>query len=154
VNKNQHLTLLDTDQIHKRVFDESVDAQRVVIVNNNSSSLLNSVGEKQPNLFDLFPKVEIKEIEKSVIIKELEIKEIEKPVIIIQEKITVIEVPKIIKEIEIKEVEKIVEKIIYKDLPISIERTDRIYNPISTWLITTVLCESVLLISLLVKLFI
>lgn len=129
--KNNNLTQLDTDQIIKKKFDESHDAERVILVGGeklelfiDSDKIANAVkeglgtftfpadrigGEIQiinvPTKENVFiPQLEIKEIQVPVIIKEIEYREIEKPIYI--EKIITVEKPVVIKEIEFKEIEK------------------------------------------------
>lgn len=124
--------MLDTDQIIKKKFDESMDAERVVLVGGekleltiDSDKIANAVKEGLSNFnfnpengvkVDLqpqfqiveknvfIPQIEIKTIEVPVIIKEIEYREIEKPIYI--EKIITIEKPIYIKETEFKEVIK------------------------------------------------
>jgi hypothetical protein len=123
--KNLTQTQLDTDQINKRKFDESLDADRVIVIGQDlsidSDKIAQAVKEGLVNLTigtptgteiqfqtiekNVFiPQLEIKTIEVPVIIKEIEYKTIEVPVI--TEKIVTIEKPIVIKEIEIREVVK------------------------------------------------
>ena len=129
--KNNNLTQLDTDQIIKKKFDESYDAERVILVGGeklelsiDSDKIVNAVREglsgislpinqssgefkiiNVPTKENVFiPQLEIKEIQVPVIIKEIEYREIEKPIYI--EKVITIEKPVIIREIEFKEIEK------------------------------------------------
>jgi hypothetical protein len=129
--KNLNQTQLDTDQINKRKFDESLDADRVILVGQDLSIDSNKIAEavkeglksiefnidpkSQTNVVNsaqiqtikenvFIPQLEIKTIEVPVIIKEIEYKTIEVPVI--TEKIVTVENPTIIKEIEFKEIEK------------------------------------------------
>lgn len=132
--KNNNLTLLDTDQIIKKKFDESMDAERVIIVGGeklelsiDSDKIANAVKEglsglkigesSKPEQYNVrqqeiqyvekqvfLPQIEIKTIEVPVIIKEIEYREIEKPIYI--EKIVTVEKPIVIKETEFKEVIK------------------------------------------------
>lgn len=124
MQKNNNLTQLDTDQIMKKKFNESLDADRVYLVGGenlnfsmDSDKIAQAVKEglshiefnKEPKSQVEFvekhifiPKIEIKEIEKQVFIPQIEYKTIEVPVII--EKIVTIEKPVVIKEIEFKEV--------------------------------------------------
>lgn len=122
--KNNKLTQLDTDQIHKLTFDESIDAQRVILVGGekldiqiDEQNFLNAIKDGLKLIkIDTSNKSELTVIEKNVfipkierievptIITQIEYKEIEKPVII--EKIVTIEKPIIIKEIQQVEVIK------------------------------------------------
>lgn len=145
MNKNTNISSLDLTQINMRKFDETYDADRVVIVGgdftidsdkiaqavkegisniefkSNSEPQAQFVKEQvfqtiEKNVF--IPQIEFKTIEVPVIIKEIEIREIEKQVIvpIIEYK----EVEKIvyIPQIEYKTIEKpvIVEKIEYREI--------------------------------------
>jgi hypothetical protein len=128
--KNTNFSQLDTNQIINRKFDESIDADRVVLVGGeklelsiDSDKIANAVKEAlsdfkfmpenrptvdlktqiqsiEKNVF--IPQIEIKTIEIPVIVKEIEYKTIEIPVI--TERIVTIEKPIVLKEIEIKEV--------------------------------------------------
>lgn len=130
--KNTNFSMLDTDQIIKKKFDESHDADRVILVGGeklelsiDSDKIANAVKEGlsnfrfmpenipkvdlQPQIQSIkenvfIPQIEIKTIEVPVIIKEIEYREIEKPIYI--EKIITVEKPVVIKEIEFKEVYK------------------------------------------------
>jgi hypothetical protein len=128
--KNTNFSQLDTNQIINRKFDESQDADRVILVGGekleisiDSDKIANAVKEglnnfnfmsenvaklDTPTQFQsieknvFIPQIEIKTIEVPVIVKEIEYREIEKPIYI--EKVVTIEKPVVIKEIEIKEV--------------------------------------------------
>lgn len=124
MQKNEHFTQLDTDQIVKKKFDESLDADRVYLVGGDNLNFsidsdkiaqavkegLNSIkftseSKSQVEFVEKYifiPKIEIKEIEKQIFIPQIEYRTIEVPVI--TEKIVTIEKPIIIKEIEFKEV--------------------------------------------------
>ena len=125
MNKNQHLTQLDPNQIATLEHDDSKDAKRVTIVDDinisfDENKMLAAIKEGLKDIkFDskgsqvqiveiekpvFITKTEIKEIEKQVIIKEIEYREIEKPVYI--EKIITIEKPIVIKEVEFRDVIK------------------------------------------------
>lgn len=126
--RNNNMTQLDTDQIIKKKFDESNDADRVILVGGEKLELsidsdkiaaavkdgLNGIsltanqnsGEIQiitvpvkENIF--IPELQV--IEKQVFIPQIEYRTIEVPVI--TEKIVTIEKPIIIKEIEYKQIE-------------------------------------------------
>lgn len=128
--KNVNFSQLDTDQIVKRRFDESKDADRVILVGGekleltiDSDKIANAVKEglsdfkfvpENRPIVDLLPQIqtvyvpqiEYKTIEVPVIVKEIEYKEIERIVYIPQIEYKTVEVPVIIKEIEFKEVIK------------------------------------------------
>jgi len=134
--KNTNFSQLDTNQIINRKFDESQDADRVVLVGGeklelsiDSDKIAAAVkegislsnfrfGPEYIPKLDLpaqiqsieknvfIPQIEIKTIEVPVIIKEIEYKEIIREVPIYIEKIVTVEVPIIVKEIEFKEVIK------------------------------------------------
>src|SRR5579871_3245189 len=115
--KNTKLSQLDTDQIHKATFEESHDAQRVVLVGAeklnieiNETKLLQSIETGLKNIKIEAPKTDIipflteKEVEKPVFIPQIE--RIEIPVIV--KETEYVEKPVFIKEIEFKEIEKTV----------------------------------------------
>lgn len=108
--KNSKYSTLDIGQIKTYSFDEDNDAQRVVIVGSEGLTFN-------------FDKVDLKmpEVQQSqVVVKELEIKEIEKQVIVPFETVKIVEVPTIVKEVQVIEVEKVIEKIVYKEVQIPV----------------------------------
>lgn len=128
-NKNPNITTLDLAQMQKRTFDDSIDAQRVVIVgqefNIDNDKLANALKEsiasiklEQPSIASGYINTEIRTIEIPHIITEPKIIEIEKPVITTEIKIVEIpkivevpviqrmEVPVIVKEVQVVEVER------------------------------------------------
>lgn len=126
--KNQNQTQLDTDQIMKKKFDESLDADRVILVGGeklelsiDSDKIANAVKEGLKTVYFNAPKQETKEhysapqiIEKNVFIPKIE--RIEVPIIrteyktieipVITEKIIYVDKPIIVKEYEIREIVK------------------------------------------------
>jgi len=135
----RQITHLDSDQINKRIFDESQDANRVVIV-----------GGVDFNFEHKDPKVIT--IKEPIIIRETEIREIEKPIIIKEFELKEIHIPVIVKELEIKEVERIV----YKDSPKDIHYVDKIVKEFHTpkALQYLLLLQGLLIVGLLTTLFI
>lgn len=122
--KNPHQTQLDTDQIHKKTFDESIDANRVTIVGsdfNLDSNLIAQAVEKGlsklsvPQLVSQ-PYVEEKEIEKIVYIPQIEYREIEKQVLVPQIEYKTIEIPVITERIVTVEVPVVIKETEYKNL--------------------------------------
>lgn len=115
---NPKLSLLDREQIAIRIFDEDVDAQRVIIVGGDGNQIAASIKEGLKDLkFETpqttiqiieIPKIitEYKEIEKLLPIVEYKI--IEKPIFI--KEMQIVEIPMVIKELQIIEVPIIVEK--------------------------------------------
>lgn len=127
--KNNNLSSLDVSQMNQRMFDESNDAQRVIVVgqdiNIDTDKITDAVKE---GLKDIKINVEqnkdmvsapimetkIEKIEVPQIIKEIQIERIEVPIVttrierveipIIVPTIEIIEKPIIIKEIEIREI--------------------------------------------------
>ncbi len=88
------LTSLDSNQIPRYSYSEDNRAIRVEVVNGQ----MNYQAPVQKN------EVRVETIEVPVIIKELEIKEIEKQVIV--QNLQIIRIPEYIKEIEYREIEK------------------------------------------------
>jgi hypothetical protein len=132
MSKNSSSSQLDTDQIIKKVFQEDLEANRVVLVggekiniNVDSAQIGKSLGDvlkeymrdySAPQLISA-PYIEehaqepivvtVKEIERieiPTIITQIEYRTIEVPVLI--EKIVTVEVPIVIKEVEFKEIIK------------------------------------------------
>lgn len=109
--KNRNLSLLDKEQIAVRIFDDEQDAQRVILVGSDIAETIKE-GLKDFKIEVVqqdkttFPEYKIQTIEIPTIVKEIEIKEIEKQVIVTEYKF--IEKPIIVKEIQIIEVEKAV----------------------------------------------
>lgn len=135
MSRNLTSTHLDTDQIMKKKFDETYDADRVVLVGGDkieltvdSNKIASAIGDSitstlgsinfgnfgkassvaEKNIF--IPQVEIKTIEIPTIIKEIEYREIEKIVYVPQIEYKTIEIP------------VISERIITVDRPIVIEK--------------------------------
>jgi len=121
-SRNIHFSQLDTDQIIKKRFDASMDADRVILVGGekldisiDSDKIANAIKDSLSNI-NQSSKSEIQIIEKNVfipkiervevpvIIKEIEYKTIEIP--FITERIVTVEKPIYIKEIEFKEIIK------------------------------------------------
>jgi len=130
--KNNNLTQLDTDQIHKRKFDDNLDADRVVLVGGDNiritvdtDQITNSIKDGLKNIKIDQKESNIQIIEKNVFIPQIEIREIEKQVIVKEieyrtiEVIKYIEVPKIIeyeKPIVVQEI-KTIEVLKDRDYP-------------------------------------
>jgi hypothetical protein len=132
--KNTNLSLLDTDQIIKKKFDETHDADRVMLVGGekleltiDSDKIANAVkealsdfkfmSETTPKLdiptqiqstekIVFVPQIEYKTVEVPVYIEKIQYKTIEVPVIVEKIEYRTVEVPVIIKEIEFREVIK------------------------------------------------
>lgn len=116
MSKNANLTHLDTNQIVNRKFDESHDADRVVIVGGadlkfemESDKITDAIKEGFKHIQNnekivFIPQIEYREIEKQVFVPQVEYKIIEVPVI--TERIVTIEKPVIITEYKEKEVFK------------------------------------------------
>lgn len=110
MGRNPNYSNLDVQQMQAYAFDEANDAQRVVLVGGEGMTFnFDKIDMKMPEI-----------LKETCIVKELEIKEIEKPIIIIQEKIEKIEVPVIVKEVQVVEIEKVIEKIVYKEINIPV----------------------------------
>lgn len=152
-NRNNQLSQLDVNQMQQRMYQEESDAQRVVIVGQDMSSVAESIKEAVKeglkNISIDLPKQEQPlVIEKQVIVKE--------PMVIQTERI--IEIP-VIKEIEkiviVKEYEVIEKPItIIQPQIVTIEKPifmDRIKPGIPGWFSFLFLCQSVILISLLIN---
>jgi hypothetical protein len=127
--KNANFSLLDTDQIIKKKFDESHDADRVILVGGeklelsiDSDKIAAAVKEGiSLSNFKFGPeyiaKPDLQPQIQSIIVPQIEYKTIEIPVYYKEIEYKTIEVPVIIKEIEYKEIEKqvIVKEIEYKE---------------------------------------
>jgi hypothetical protein len=109
---NNVFTDLDSHQIMKVQHSDEYAAQRVVIVGMDGKDLNLNVDKLDIKM----PEMK----EQQVIVKELEIKEIEKQVIVPYETIKIVEVPVIVKEIQVVEVEKVIEKCIYKEISVPV----------------------------------
>lgn len=128
--KNDKISLLDKEQIAVRIFDESNDAQRVILVGSDGRSIAEGISSSVKDaLKDI--KIEVKEptittqqlptqaasnplvikIPYQTIIKETEIVSIDKPIIIPEIKFIEIEKPIIVTEIKIIEVPVIVKEL-------------------------------------------
>jgi hypothetical protein len=130
--KNTNFSQLDTNQIINRKFDESCDADRVVLVGGeklelsiDSDKIANAVKEGLKDFkfvseniakVDLQPQIQI--VEKNVFIPQIEFK--------------TIEVPVIIKEYQIIEKQVVVPQIEYKviEVPVITERIVTIEKPV------------------------
>lgn len=157
--KIKQLSSLDVNQIIKHQYEEDMNAQRVVIVGQDMSSLAESIKEsvkeglKNIN-FDLsFPKQEQPlVIETEVIVKEPQIIEVEKVITIYETKIVEIEKIVIVKEPQIVEIEKpmiIIEpKIIEIERPVFI---DRIKVDIPGWFKFLICCETIILLGVILS---
>ncbi len=131
--KNTNLSLLDVAQMSMRVFDESHDAQRVILVGGDdiSQSIVTAVKDSLKDLkvtVDQAPQHSpiaefnnteplIIKIPYQTVVKEVEIKEIEKPVFIEKFSIVEVEKPVIITKTEVITVEKQIIVTQYKDIP-------------------------------------
>ena len=110
MGKNTNISNLDVAQMQKYSFDEANDAQRVVLVGGEGMTFnFDKIDMKMPEV-----------LKETCIVKELEIKEIEKPIIVLQEVLKEVQVPVIVKEVQIVEIEKIIEKIVYKEITIPV----------------------------------
>lgn len=140
MSKNNNLSSLDVVQMQRQMYDEGNEAQRVILVGSDFSSvtteLKNSISEalkdfKLPEvqvqsiansqtepIIVTEKEIEYREIDRPYIVKETEIeyREIEKPYIVKETIIKTIEVPYIVKEIEYREIDKPV--YIEKQLPL------------------------------------
>lgn len=138
VSKNEYVSNLNPDQISNRKFDDSLDADRVYLVNGNftidSDKIAQAVKEGLKNI-QLHSPIGIETLHpKDFIGLEGHLNIIEKNVFIPQIEIKTIEVPVIIKEIEIKEVVKqiYIPQIEYKilEIPTIVEKIE--YKEINT----------------------
>ena len=117
-DKNEfELTDIDPSQIARYKYSSKYNADRVVIVGGEGLNI-------QANIPD--QKVQIVEIEKPFIVKEIEIREVEKLVIVEKEKIIEIEKPVVVKEIQLVEVIREIpvyqEKVITVSVPQIVEK--------------------------------
>jgi hypothetical protein len=120
---NENLSLLDNDQIIKREHDQASDAKRVVIVNSDySAQIAESIKESLKDIkIDVTTtnvaqpqqaqSSSVQIIEIPVIVKEIEIKEVEK--IVVVENTKTVEIPVIVIQEKIVEIEKPI--FIYKE---------------------------------------
>lgn len=116
--KNPKYSLLDSGQMASYTFDEENDAQRVVVV--GGSDIASSIKEAlkdikvtveaqtQPQVTNINQGLDplVIKIPYQTVVKEIEIKEIEKPIIIEKTKIVEIEKPVIVTKTEVITVEK------------------------------------------------
>lgn len=159
--KLKQLSSLDVNQIIKHQYEEEMNAQRVVIVGQDMSSIADSMKEavkeglKNINFELAFPKQEQPlVIETEVIVKEPQIVEVEKIVTVYETKIVEIEKIVIVKEPQIVEIEK--PMIIIEPRIIEIERPvfiDRIKVDIPGWFKFLVCCETIILIGVVLSYF-
>ena len=110
------LTDIDKDQLPKYTYSQKHNAQRVIMVGGENIQ----IEAKFPENFNMEPK--IIHVEKPVIVKEIELREVEKPVIIEREKISFVDRPVIVKEIEVRE--------IVKEVPVYLERIVEVEKPV------------------------
>ena len=139
--KNNSLSQLDKDQISKRMYQEDMDAQRVVLVgggdikvNIDTSGIESALRNAVSNIEVKLPEIkkeekevrektvflpQIQTIEKPLVVKELEIREIQSPPTVIKEVvIKEIEKPVIVKELEVKEISIPSAPIVVKEIEI------------------------------------
>lgn len=130
MNKNPKLTSLDPNQILTHTFEESYDAQRVLVVNPPTINLDGANIQ--------IPKTEIITVEKPYIITQVEYKEIEKPYIITQVEYKEVEKPVLVEKIEYIEKPILVEKIEYREIerPVIVERQAKLHFLIKLLLIS------------------
>lgn len=121
--QSRKVTHADPQQIMQRAFEETLDANRVVIVGAEMPQL-KFENIKFPEQQKIEVPVFIKEFEKvevPIIVKEIEYKEIEKPITIIQKELQIekVEIPVVIEKTNIQVIEKpvIIKETEYKDLP-------------------------------------
>lgn len=121
--QQRKISYADPQQIAQRAFEETLDANRVVIVGAEMPEIkFNDIKFPEPQKIEVpifitqFEKVEV-----PVIVKEIEYKEIEKPVIVLQKELEIqkVEIPVIVEKTEFKIVEKpvIIKEIEFKNLP-------------------------------------
>lgn len=161
---SQHkLTNLDPHQIIKYSFDESNNAQRVVIVgegfNPTYNVTANSSGEipKVIEVPHIIKEVQIKELQIPTIIKEIEIKEVQVPTIVKEVQIKEIQVPIVTQKIEIIEKPVIIKETEFKtiEIPIivrevEIKEIEKYVLKIPQWLKILLAIESLALIGFLI----
>lgn len=130
MGRNSNLSSLDTDQIVKKVFQEDLDAQRVVLVGNekmelsvDSDKLSSAISNA---IKDSLKDVKFEQTTVPQLISAPYIEEKAEPIIIPIREIEKIEIPVIIKETEIRtiEVPVIIEKIVTVEKPIIIKETE------------------------------
>lgn len=167
--KNTSTTHLDADQIVKKKFDETHDADRVYLVGGEKIELIvdsdkigreigNILGEQvvefqknsnqqlstqlqsvEKNIF--IPQVEIKTIEVPTIVKEIEYREIEKQVYIPQIEYKIVEIPVITEKIIT------VDRIVTVDKPIVIEKL----KEVPRWQMICIIIQTVAVIGLFIS---
>lgn len=155
--KNKNISELDVNQMDRLVFDEKMDANRVVIVNWDQIAnaivpgTINTPLDYQNHLKNSIPST-IEKIEVPTIIKEQEIKIIEVPHIVIQKEIERVEIPVIIKQYEKIEVPVIVkEKEIIEKFADGKIITKSI---IPKWFTIAFIIQSLILVGMIIKYFI
>lgn len=130
---NKNLSALDPHQMLHRTFDDTIDAQRVVIVGNENigQMIAQSVSEALKNTtFDIGPLVTPAPVPAQDVVGHYELKEIKVPEII--REVQIVQVPQIVKEIEYREVEKTVIVTEYKtiEVPVVIKEIEVIEKPV------------------------
>ncbi len=155
--KNTKLSQQDGAQIVRAQYQEDMDAQRVVIVGQDMSSVTESIKEAvkegMSNLKLEMPKQEQPlVIETEVIVKETQIVEVEKVITIYEPKIIEVEKQLIVREVQIVEIEK--PMIIIEPRIVEIERPvyiDRIKSDIPGWIKFLLMSETIIIFGLLIS---
>lgn len=142
--KNENITQLDHKQYTARTFDGDNDAQRVVIVGGEGITIKADVKMPEHN-------VQIVDI--PVIVKQLEVKEIEKPIIIKETVFEKIEIPVISEKIKIVEIEKpIIHTVFQKvEVPVIVKEREPLHKGIKYLLIAQAMCFIIVEIVKLIK---
>lgn len=127
---NKHVSALDPQQMLHRTFDDTMDAQRVVLVGdgNIGEMIAASVSEAMRNAtFDISPVVTQAPVD---VVGHYELKEIRVPELI--REVQIVQVPQIIKEIEYREIEKTVLVTEYKtiEVPVVVKEIQIIEKPV------------------------
>jgi len=111
--QNKNLSLLDTDQMSKRTFDQEHDAQRVILVGSDGQQIADSIKDAlkdikievpqapvapAQSITQVVPSFDVIKIPYQTVVKEIEIKEIEKQVFVPEYRIIEIEKQVIVPE--------------------------------------------------------
>ncbi len=156
-NKNHNITTLDVAQMQRKLFDESHDAQRVIIVGSDFSSLrdgLNhSITEALKNI-QIPSIIHAKPEDETLVLTEktVEYREIDRPYIVTEKEVEyrTIEVPVIVKELQLERIEVpvYIEKvqIVEKEIPVYVEKQ----MPLPNWVKVMLIAQSIALIAVLI----
>lgn len=156
--KNNNLTLLDPNQIQQLQYDQDHDAQRVIIVGDNGSrQIADTIKEslkdikieipeqkQQESLIISVPtivkEIEIREVEKTILIPDYKVFEVEKTIVIPQIKIVEIEKPIIVPEYRTIETPIIVreQQIERIEVPVIVKQNE----PMSTFIKTILIIQT------------